>query len=114
MPLAIFSSFSTDTERTQHSHVLVLVYRTCTYSLHACMYCTLLQTGLGGFPVGQKSVRFFPSEMYRQVKLRLRKIPLGQFPFGFIAGGVFSGRISGGILVHTCKQTQAMRFKSDK
>ena len=70
--------------------------------------------GLGGFPVGQKSVRFFPSEMYRQVKLRLRKIPLGQFPFGFIAGGVFSGRISGGILVHTCKQTQAMRFKSDK
>ena len=45
--------------------------------------------GLGGFPVGQKSVRFFPSEMYRQVKLRLRQIPLGQFPFGFIAGGVF-------------------------
>ena len=62
------------------------------------MFCA----GLGGFPVGQKSVRFFPSEMYRQVKLRLRKIPLGQFPFGFIAGGVFSGRISGGILVHTC------------
>ena len=49
--------------------------------------------------VGTKFVEIFPSEKYRLVKLRLRKIPWGHFSFGFIAGGIFSGNISGGISI---------------
>ena len=80
---------------------------------HAHALCFYVCTAdVGGFPLGQNSLRFFPSEKYRLVKLRLRKIPWGHFPFGFIAGGIFSGKISGDI--HIIKQTQVMLFKSDK
>ena len=71
--------------------------------------------------MGQNLLRFIPSEKYWLVKLRSTKIPWGHFPFDFNAGGIFSGKISGGMLhaytqtntsgaLRTCNVTRSLSF----